>query len=393
MGERSDQLVVVAAGTSWDGVPYPERHVAAHLARRAHVLWVDPPISVVSPLRRSSSWRDLVGPHVRSVAPGILRLTPLAPPGMTRSGVREIVRRTTRSAVRRAVRQSGLPVQAVIVAALVDLLDVVPAGRRMFYGTDDFVAGAELMGVSRNWLEGSEHRLLSQADVVVAISEVLQQHWRSDGIEPVLIPNGCDAAAFAACDEADWPDDVALDGPIAGFVGQMSDRIDLDYLEAVANRGISVLLVGPRQPTFDTARLDSLLSRPTVQWVGPKPFTALPSYLRTMEVGLTPYRDSTFNRASFPLKTLEYLAAGRRAVSTDLPVNDWLSTDLIAVGTTPEQFAAQVQGALATPRSRTEIDQRRAFAANHSWQRRSDEIADLLGLSARIDASRGETQP
>jgi teichuronic acid biosynthesis glycosyltransferase TuaH len=31
----------------------------------------------------------------------------------------------------------------------------------------------------------------------------------------------------------------------------------------------------------------------------------LPGYLRMMDVGLVPYRDSPFNRGSFPLKTLE----------------------------------------------------------------------------------------
>jgi len=54
-----------------------------------------------------------------------------------------------------------------------------------------------------------------------------------------------------------------------------------------------------------------------VRWVGPQPYGALPGYLRLMDVGVVPYRDSAFNRGSFPLKTLEYLAAGRGVVATD----------------------------------------------------------------------------
>ena len=52
--------------------------------------------------------------------------------------------------------------------------------------------------------------------------------------------------------------------------------------------------------------------------VGLKPFEELPSYVRVMDAGL-PYADSAFNRASSPLKVLEYLAAGRPAIATDLP--------------------------------------------------------------------------
>ena len=62
----------------------------------------------------------------------------------------------------------------------------------------------------------------------------------------------------------------------------------------------SLLLVGPRQATFEIAKLDRLLASPNVQWVGAKNFQELPSYLRVIDVGLTPYSQSDFNRASFP---------------------------------------------------------------------------------------------
>ena len=126
-----------------------------------------------------------------------------------------------------------------------------------------------------------------------------------------MIPNGCEAEHFATADRASPPQDVHLEGPVAGFIGHMSERIDLAMLEAVASSGVSLLLVGPRQKTFEIAKLDRLLALPNVQWVGPKEFEELPSYLRVIDVGLTPYSQSDFNRASFPLKTLEYLAAGR----------------------------------------------------------------------------------
>src|SRR5690242_8511520 len=58
--DRVDEVVVVIAGTSWDGIWYPERHVAVHLAKRIPVLWVDPPVSLLSPRYRRPSARHLV---------------------------------------------------------------------------------------------------------------------------------------------------------------------------------------------------------------------------------------------------------------------------------------------------------------------------------------------
>jgi teichuronic acid biosynthesis glycosyltransferase TuaH len=160
----------------------------------------------------------------------------------------------------------------------------------------------------------------------------------------------------------------------------LSERIDVALLDAVADRGHQLLLVGDRQATCDPRRLRSLLERPNVRWVGARPFAALPGYLRAMHVGLVPYADTAFNRASFPLKTLEYLAAGRSVVATDLPSLRWLGSEHVRVADTPAQFADAVDAAIREPLSPAPVAARRAFARQHSWSRRGDRLAVALGL-------------
>ena len=376
----ANDLVVVIAGSSWDGVWHSERHVAMHLSRRVPVLWVDPQMSCLTPLREPEVRNALREDRLRRVAPNIMRLTPVTIPGVTRPVLREVAVRQARRAVRRAVRTIGAPVHTTIVASLNHMLDVVPSAQRVFYGTDDFVAGADLMGTDAAWLQELTERQLRVADVVIATSPTLQEKWSVHRDEVLMIPNGCDAPHFAACDEAPLPSDVTLPGPIAGFVGAMSRRIDIARLEAVAATGVSLLLVGPCQPTFDIAKLDALLELPNVQWVGAKDFTELPSYLRVIDVGLTPYGPTDFNLASFPLKTLEYLAAGRPVVATDLPAHRWLQTRHVTITQTPADFAERTQALLATPRSAADTADRRAFGARHSWAGRAEQIAAALGI-------------
>lgn len=376
----SRDLVVVIAGTSWDGVWYPERHVAMHLSRRAPVLWVDPQMSCLTPLREPGLARSLREDRLRRVAPNIMRLTPVTIPGVTRPVLREVAVRQSRRAVRRAVRAIGARVHTTIVASLNDMLDVVPSAQRVFYGTDDFVAGAELMGTDAAWLQALTERQLNVADVVLATSPTLQEKWSAQRRDVLMIPNGCDAERFAACDDAPLPSDVDLPGPIAGFVGLMSERIDIALLAAVAATGVSLLLVGRCQPTFDMTKLATLLELPNVQWVGAKDFEELPSYLRVIDVGLTPYGQSDFNIASFPLKTLEYLAAGRPVVATDLPAHRWLATPHVTIARTAAAFAERTRELLAMPRSAADTSARRAFGAQHSWAGRTAQIADVLGI-------------
>jgi glycosyltransferase involved in cell wall biosynthesis len=91
-------------------------------------------------------------------------------------------------------------------------------------------------------------------------------------------------------------------------------------------------------------------------------------------VGIVPYRDSAFNRGSFPIKTLEYLAAGRGVVATDLPSIRWLMTDLVAVASGPRAFADAVDRSLEQVRSPAIIARRRGFVSRHGWAERAADM-------------------
>ena len=104
------------------------------------------------------------------------------------------------------------------------------------------------------------------------------------------------------------------------------------------------------------------------------------------------------------MKTLEYLAAGRPVVSTDLPGARWLLEDLaqarlgqvtgegpaeiMTLASTPAEFVSAVRRMVPGPRGEQEQARReqcRAFAARHSWARR----ARRDGRGHRADAGRG----
>jgi teichuronic acid biosynthesis glycosyltransferase TuaH len=163
----------------------------------------------------------------------------------------------------------------------------------------------------------------------------------------------------------------------------LTNRIDFAILDRIAARGRSLLLVGPRQNSFATERIDPLLRRPNVTWIGGRRYDELPSYLRIIDVGIVPYADSAFNRASFPLKTLEYLAAGRPVVTTPLPAIEWLNTDLISIAAGACAFADAVDDAITQGLGNDWTQQRREFARQHDWQIRAQLLATQLGLTAR----------
>ena len=383
-------MIVYFGGTAYDGVAGTDRQLADRLSAFTPVLYVDPPVSVLTPLRQPQLAGSLRGSTLRKVNPRLWRLCPRVLPGAYRSGMHHLtaalVRRAARLAARRLAATLGDTVSAVVVATHIEALGAVPGARTVYYATDDLVAGAGLIRLPRRRLAAVRDRMIARADEVAVVSPPLRDQFRGRGREAVLIPNGCAPEAYADIDAVPWPDDVPrFERPAAGFAGHINARIDLGLLEAVAGAGHPLLLVGPHDAAYEPDRFRALTDRPNVCWTGRKSFAELPAYLATIRVGLTPYRLDDFNRASFPIKTLDYLAAGRGAVSTDLPATRWLRAfndgeDLIRSASTVREFVHAVDLELAADPTPELVERRRAFAGRHDWTHRARALARLLNI-------------
>ncbi len=373
--------VVICAANNWDGVRFHDRQLAERLTEWAPVLYVDPPVSVLTRYRRPELAESLRGPKLRRISPRLARLTPVVLPGPSRPGVAPLNSRLMARAVRRAVRELGGDIAAVVESSvLTPIMGLCGERMKVFWAQDDFVGSAGLLGLSTARLQRGERKLVAEADRIVAANPVVAADIEARGHKVALVPYGCDAEHFATTETVTPAADVTVAKPAAFFMGHLGDRIDVPVLRAVVDRGVPVLLVGPQHFRSDLAEAAQLLARPNVQWVGARDFEALPEYLAHGHVGLLPYNHSAFNVGSFPLKMLEYLAAGLPVVATDLPAVRWLETDLIDIHDDPEAFADAVEAALARPRTAEEDARRRTFAAGHTWRHRAEAFAAAMDI-------------
>lgn len=358
--------VVWFASVAWDSVRGTDQQLVAALADQATIVYVDPPRSVVRARRKYPADAGAgLGP--------VRRLTPLAPPLPYRRGMARITERLHAMQASRILAQVRPDV--AVCTCLDPVLGLVPYILSVLVGTDDYVAGAELMHQRVDFVRRAEARQLIDADVVTAVSPELRQRWRNLSGKPVeLLPNGCDVAHFA---QAVPPIDVGLRPPIAVVMGNLSQRIDLSLLESVASDDMSLVLVGPHDPTWEPERFKALVSRSNVRWLGRRPFEQLPGILATADVGLTPYADDPFNRASNPLKTWEYLAAGLPVVTTPLPSSTRLGKGMVSVASGPNAFRLAVRRAVNEDSPDARV-RRLAFARQQSWDARADKLLRLV---------------
>jgi len=410
-----DPYLVWIANQFWED-PGTDRRLTKEMERHARILWVDPPVSLATSAQRRFGAGRTVRPILSAMSDNVTRLTPTALPGMRRFGVWTTTAPLVRAQVRWALRRTGIEPFAVVATTLEDVL-----GRwgssvvSVLHGTDDYVAGAELMRISASRLRVQERRAVDRADVVTALSPLLAGRWSALRGAPVpLIPNGC--TPVKASTHRLPPAIRDLPRPVVGLIGRLNARIDMDLIEAVADAGFSLLVVGPHDSRWEPRRFTALTARPRVQYVGRVTQDEVPAYIAATDIGITPYLDSPFNRASFPLKTLDYLSAGRPAVSTALPAARWLLDDLtrshhealpdriLALADDHVTFIDALRHIVGDPgkpaqtgcgladRESAHAERCRAFAARHSWSRRADALAAVIGLTAgrnRIGASAG----
>jgi teichuronic acid biosynthesis glycosyltransferase TuaH len=385
---RWDDMTVLWGNSAWDGHRLGAQALAEALAEHGPVLYVDPPRSLAAVGRAGviELRATLRRPRLTLVSPGLARLSPLGPPAQTRTGVRWVTSWWLERAVRRSVGALDGSVNAVISGYELGRPFGYSGERaRIFRASDDFSVGREL-GVAVRSTARAQRRLAASADAVVCVSPTLVDVWRRRGFDTILVPNGCDSRRLRDARDLPLPPDIVVPPPIVGFTGLLARRIDFELLIAIAEAGHSLLLVGGGRPNLDREHVGDLLDRPNVQWVGHRPYEEIPGYLGAMAVGVLPYVDSAFNRASFPLKLLEYLAAGLPVVSTDLPSVRWLDTDLVRVANGAREFVAAVEVALAATDDEGERHRRLELAATHDWAERADRylsIIDRLAQSKR----------
>jgi teichuronic acid biosynthesis glycosyltransferase TuaH len=380
---RHDGLIVLCANNNYNAVKVADHHLAERLAHLAPLLYVDPPMSRFAPRHDPRVAPSLEGPRLRREEAGFWRLTPVVAPFPMRPGMHAITQFLVRRMLARAVGSIGLEVRSMISSwPTLDVFGACGEKQRVWWAQDDFSALARLQGDRADKAAASERARAASGDAVIAANPVVAERWEREGHNVTLIPFGSDPATFAGVEIAPLAPEINLPDPIAVLVGQFNDRVEPSLLEAVADRGISLLLVGP--DAADATWLHALAARPNVQWVGPKQFADLPGYLTSARVGLVPYTDSPFNRASFPLKTLEYLSAGLPVISTDLPATRWLKADadLVVIADGPAAFADAVESALAMPMTSNARARRRRFAQAHSYEQRA---LDFMATLDRLD--------
>jgi teichuronic acid biosynthesis glycosyltransferase TuaH len=382
-GARRD--FVIYAPTPWDSPRQPAHNLADALAARHRVLYVDPPLSPLSPIRyglRRSTW-----PRLRAVVDRRLRsrgrlhvFGPLVLPPIEHPRMRALSLPLLRAQIRRAVARAGLQRPVVLAwRGLPELVGVAGELLRVGVVMDHPAAGAALLGRDATELEAEASAICAAADLLCTTSQPMQELLAERGWASELVPFGFPADLIGAFDgSVEPPEYAALERPLLGYTGGIDDRLDFDLIVALADRFShgSLVFVGPVSPRLSEPARAALASRANIHLLGSRPRTRLPAYIRHLDVALMPYADSLWTRHQSPMKVWEYFYAGPPIVGVGSAELRRYPPPLVSYAESPDAVPALVERALADPAAGRE--ERRSFALANTWEDRAAQIDALV---------------
>jgi len=379
--QNSQMDVVVLYAPPWRGpTRFSKHHLASYLARRgARVLYVEAPLTPLSVKRGRPFFGDLrqtfAEPRRVEERLWVKRyFLPIpyhaATPLTNRRAANRLGQRLLAPRLRRDIQRMGFT-RPLVIAGLPHAADVAPLLPKqllVYHCADDF---AHVRGFPTS-LPCLEADLCRQADLVITTSETLSQSRRQWNPHTHWIPNAADVEHFAT-PARPASELYGVPRPIVGFVGGLSEWLDLELVASLARRrpDWSFVLVGPIG--IDTTAVQACRN---VRLIGPRPYAHLPSYLAAMDVALIPFKRNEVTYHADPIKAYEYLAAGVPVVATDLPALRRLNSVVRLTGPV-DGFATEISVALSEGREARRAE-RQAEAARHTWSSRFDEFWNLL---------------
>ncbi len=219
-----------------------------------------------------------------------------------------------------------------------------------------------------------EEHIIKDADIVFLVSAKMlrkakllneNSHYMLDGTVYELFQGNSDCP----------PEDLEnIRKPLIGYVGTIGHRVDMGLLQHICKNltFCSLILIG--NVLIAPSDIAVLKSYKNIYFLGGKDYNDLGSYMQHFDVSILPYKPEL--TSSFPTKLLDYFAAGKPVVSTNL-IEIQRFKDIVCIANSNDEFIDHIRKALSE--NSVDLKTRRiSVAENNSWAHRAEEIMGLI---------------
>lgn len=236
-----------------------------------------------------------------------------------------------------------------------------------------------------------EERLMQKADVMFTGGRTLFEAKRHKHPNVHALPSSIDVAHFHSSRleknrSQDPQDQASIAHPRIGYFGAVDERLDYALLETVARARPEwqFIIIGP------VVKVDSrnLPRMKNIHYLGNKNYQDLPKYLATWDVAMMPFALNESTKFISPTKTPEYLAAGKRVVSTAITdvVTPYGDEGFVEISHSAEEFIQHCEKLMQdkekkNPEFIKRVDQ---FLSLNSWDATANLMLEHIKAASRF---------
>jgi hypothetical protein len=186
----------------------------------------------------------------------------------------------------------------------------------------------------------NEQKLMAKANIVFTGGHRLYQAKKAFHQNIFPFPSAIDKSFFFAARAklAEASDQVSIPHPRLGFFGVIDERFDTDLVKRMAELKPEwqFIFIGPVVKIEESA----LPRNKNIHYLGMKDYKDLPTYISGWDLCIMPFAINASTEFISPTKTPEFLAAGKRVISTPIHdvVNPYGAEGLVGIAETAEEF-------------------------------------------------------
>lgn len=315
--------------------------------------------------------------HRHLVSEGRLEIFPVRLPPSWASRTALLGQRMLWRKIQTKCKSLGAEIDGLVVTSphYLPLLNIVPADlKTIYYASDDYFSYDRWESAA-----SKEKLVVQRVDHAFFISDALKER----ALEAYGVDEGKLSVSMNATEPRFFPHDDTmypvnppsgeLKRPIAGVVGGIGDRLDLELLRRCAELDElgTLLLVGPL-PEDPSPEMSALLSRPKCVAVGAQPHDEIHRWFQCLDVGLIPYNKTELNRFCSPMRLFDHLASGSPIIATDSCDQVKTFPERVAVCSTSDSFMRSLRTCLSESRPTSRIN-------GIAWNDRAGEMLKVMG--------------
>lgn len=230
----------------------------------------------------------------------------------------------------------------------------------------------------------AEIKIVKEANVLFTTSSFLAENLKNYTSKEIdVIENGVEFSRFknAAVSEKVKERFANIPHPRIGFIGGLKEKIDFQLILdlAVAKKDASIVLVGPT-PRKPPSIFKELIKEKNVFYLGPVDSNEVPQYIKSIDLGILPYKSTEYNKAISPLKLFEYLACGVPAVGTGLPITEKHSFKGSYSHVNNGKFIDKCSEILIFSKNEFYIKERIDQAQKNDWSSKLDQVLNIADI-------------